>query len=215
MAIDTLPITGFEGAPVPNQFVRRGEPTNHLAILLPGMGYTNGMPLLYYGEQLALENHADVLRIDYNYRGVGDENELRQRMAADLSAAIGAALTERPDYREFTLIGKSVGTLGMAFLLENQLVPMETRCVWLTPLLTYEALRDRLLLHPEPAFIAIGTADPHYDSIWLTQWQGATRGTLAIVERGNHSLSIPHDVPRSIAALHDVMTKLQAFLTAS
>lgn len=215
MAIAPLTITGYDDVPVPNRFLRHDGPTEHLAILLPGMGYSNDMPLLHYASHLAREHGADILGVDYAYQQVAGEVELRQRMAADVGAAVTAAMRQRPEYRKVTVMGKSIGTLAIAVLLEHQILPFETRCVWLTPLIKREEVRDRLLLHPGPSFVAIGTEDPHYDPVWLAQWQGATGGTLTIVEGGDHSLAIAHDVPRSIAALGDIMARLQSFLTAA
>lgn len=215
MALETLNATGFGGAPVPNRFLRHEGHTNHLVILLPGMNYSNERPLMHYSSQLVQftsPQGADVLGVDYAYQSVADETALRERMAADAGAAIVAGMAQRPEYGIVTLTGKSIGTIAMTFALERQLVPPASRCVWLTPLLKLSDVRNRILLHPGPSFIAIGTEDPQYDPAWLAQWQSATGGTLAIVEGGNHGLSIEHDVLRSIAALGDVMAKLQAFL---
>lgn len=215
MALETLPITGFDGASVPNRFLRHEGPTDLLAVLLPGMGYSNDRPLMHYAGQLVRftsPRGADVLGVDYAYQAVTDEAELRARMAADVGAALVTAMAQRREYGSVTLIGKSIGTIAMTSVLDRQIVGSSSRCVWLTPLLKRGDVRDRVLLHPGPSFIAIGTEDPHFDPAWLAQWQSATGGTLAIAEGGNHGLSIDRDVLRSIGLLGDVMAKLQEFL---
>jgi hypothetical protein len=47
-SIQTLEIMGYRDERVPNTFFRNDEGTEQLAIILPGMGYTCHMPLLYY-----------------------------------------------------------------------------------------------------------------------------------------------------------------------
>jgi len=48
METTTLPIRGYRDEAVPNHFQRQDDATDHLALVLPGFGYTCDMPLLYY-----------------------------------------------------------------------------------------------------------------------------------------------------------------------
>ena len=62
---NTLSITGYEGKPVSNTFMRQRDATSHAAIILPGLGYTAQMPLLFYtGNHLLARNanRAGLLR---------------------------------------------------------------------------------------------------------------------------------------------------------
>ena len=63
----TLTIHGYRDEPVPNRFLRPEGAIDHLAVLLPGFGYTLDMPLFYYAENLLLERGWDVLRVEYAY----------------------------------------------------------------------------------------------------------------------------------------------------
>ena len=63
----TLTIQGYRGEAVPNRFLRPEGAIDHLAVLLPGFGYTLDMPLFYYAENLLLERGWDVLRVEYAY----------------------------------------------------------------------------------------------------------------------------------------------------
>jgi len=62
-----LPILGYRDAAVPNQFLRQDGKTEHLAIFLPGMGYTCDMPVFFYAQNLLEELGADILRVEYAY----------------------------------------------------------------------------------------------------------------------------------------------------
>ena len=63
----TLTIQGYRDEAVPNRFLRPQGAINHLAVLLPGFGYTLDMPLFYYAQNLLLERGWDVLRVEYAY----------------------------------------------------------------------------------------------------------------------------------------------------
>ena len=64
---ESLPIRGYRDEPVPNEFLRQKGESRHLAVFLPGMGYTCDMPLFYYAENLLQDAGADVLRVEYAY----------------------------------------------------------------------------------------------------------------------------------------------------
>jgi hypothetical protein len=50
----TLDIAGYERATVPNTFIRQQDETARAALILPGLGYTAQMPLLFYVAELLL-----------------------------------------------------------------------------------------------------------------------------------------------------------------
>jgi predicted alpha/beta-hydrolase family hydrolase len=142
----TLPIQGFRDEAVPNRFLRPEGATDHLAILLPGFGYTLDMPLFYYAENLLLERGWDVLRVEYAYNTRPEFQGLtkpeRDRwLLEDTTAAWRAGLGRRA-YERVVLIGKSLGTLAMGHLLTMADPPLNVGAVWLTPMLAEERLRQ-------------------------------------------------------------------------
>ena len=175
-----VPIAGYCGA-VPNTFVRQEGEAEHLAVLLPGMGYTCDMPLFYYAENLLTERGADVLRVEYAYGRRADFGELSDDeqlrwLLADATAAYRVGLGQRA-YRDVTLVGKSLGTLAMGHLLTAEERPAgTTRAVWLTPLVREERLREQMGRCDGRSLVVIGTADPHYDVELLDEVRAATRG---------------------------------------
>ncbi len=66
--ITSVKIAGYEQAPVPNTFFRQDGPTDHLALIFPGYGYTPDMPALYYPMALLRDLGADVLQVRYDYQ---------------------------------------------------------------------------------------------------------------------------------------------------
>ena len=203
-----LDIDGYE-AKVANSYWSIGSDT--LLVMLPGLGYTNQMPLMFYIHQLALAKSWDVLQVDYDYRGVPRETtgeEWTARMLADVLPTIEAALA-RGDYRQVVLAGKSIGTRVMSALITNGF-DKATAYIWLTPLLRAESIRTAAITS-QPSVAVFGDADYAVQGVELAQI--AQAGTSMIVmPGGDHGMMIPGSVPESIAALALVMNELDAWL---
>ena len=213
----TISIRGYRDVPVPQRFLRQDHETSHLAMVLPGFGYTCDMPLLYYSVSHLLDLGADVLQVEYAYNQQPEyraltADERTRWLLADVTAACRAGFTQRA-YRRITLIGKSLGTRAMAHLLATEDALRQARAVWFTPLLQEDRVREHLLGAPQPALVVIGTADPHYDPATLATVQAAIQGEVLVVEDAEHALEIPGDVVRSVRALERVMRAVQRFVT--
>lgn len=211
-----LPIQGFRDEPVPNRFLRPEGAIDHLAVLLPGFGYTLDMPLFYYAENLLLERGWDVLRVEYAYNTRPEFQKLpkpeRDRwLLADTTAAWRAGLDQRT-YERVVLIGKSLGTLAMGHLLTTADPPPTVGAVWLTPLLTKERLRQQIQQYGGPSLFVIGTADPEFEPVVLEQVQVATIGEVVVVKNADHGMDIPGDPIASVRAVERVVEALGRFL---
>ncbi len=214
----TLDIKGYRGEPVPNLLQRQAEETRHLAIILPGWGYTADRPVLYYPGLMLLERGADLLRVEYNYVRRPDflaaEAAERERwLMADVTAALEAGLAQR-HYDEITLIGKSIGTRAMGRLLAGEARVRGARAVWLTPLLGDERLLEEIRGWGGRSLFVVGTADTHYDPARLEEAVAATRGRQVRIEGADHSLEIAGNVLQTVEAMAKVMRGLEMFLSA-
>ncbi len=212
-----LSIEGYRGEQVPNEFLRQDSDAHHVAILLPGMGYTCDMPLFYYAEMLLLGAGVDILRVEYRYNRRPDFRDLPAPvrlnwLLADASAAYQAALVQRQYSGGITLIGKSLGTLAMGHLLSNHPQPAPVRAVWLTPMLREDVLRDQMCRCARPSLVAIGTADPHFDPMYLQEIRSRTQCQAVVIDDADHSLDIPGDVIASVRAVERVTREVGAFL---
>jgi len=65
-----IDIRGYRGKNVPNEFYRQPEGSSSLGVILPGVGYTSAVPLLYYAERLLIDRGCNVLTVDYVYRSI-------------------------------------------------------------------------------------------------------------------------------------------------
>jgi predicted alpha/beta-hydrolase family hydrolase len=212
----TLTIQGYRDEAVPNRFLRPQGAINHLAVLLPGFGYTLDMPLFYYAQNLLLERGWDVLRVEFAYNTHPEfqtlpEMERNQWLLADTTAAWRAGLGQQT-YDRVVLIGKSLGTLAMGHLLTMADPPPNVGAVWLTPLLAEERLRQQISQYGGPSLFVIGTADPHFDPVVLEKMQVATIGEAVVVRNADHGMDIPGDPIASVRAVERVVEALSRFL---
>ena len=213
---EKIVINGYRNEPVPHTFFKQESDTKHLAIILPGRGYTAQMPLLFYPANLLLAKGADVLQVDYGYDQRPDfqslaVNEQLQWLFADVSAAYRAGVTQRT-YQQVSFVGKSLGRLSMGHLFSTETLLPQVKAVWLTPLVRIDTLRQQIKHFAGPSLFVIGTADPHYDRAYLAEVQEATGGEVVTIEGADHGLNIGEDVLQSIQALEKVIRAVEDFL---
>jgi len=210
----TLDIPRLDGSPVPHWFMKQQEESTHLAVLLPGRAYGLELPLLLYPTKLLHAKGADILGVDYTTYTASPEmsgEEIQRRLSADIPAALDVALRQR-SYERITLLGKSLGTIVMAQVLESNSRLQGASCIWMTPLLRMEALRARIVRNPHPALFIGGTADEQFDLAHLPELENATGGKSVVIEGADHSLEIQGHILESIDVLRRVMEAIDDFI---
>jgi hypothetical protein len=212
----TLDIRGHRGQAVPNTFFAQDSETHHLAVVFPGLGYTAEMPVLYYPRRLLLDGGADALLVEYDYRGrVGfrmpRDPERDRWFFDDVAAACAAGLGQR-SYSGVALVGKSLGTLAMGYLLTKDARLSRARCVWLTPLLREDRLRAQMRRARGYSLFVIGTADSHYDPGYLDEVRFAPGNESLVIQGADHGLEIEGDTVGSIRAVEQTIRVMQRFL---
>jgi len=211
---DSLDVVGYENQRVPNTFITQQDSTRHLGIILPGYHYSPDMAPLHYAGRILLEQRADVLQLEYVYYRTDfaerPENERDEWLSSDVFTACNAGLSHRA-YEKITLIGKSLGTLAISYLLGDSRFQQAT-CVWATPLLKIDWLCSRIEQIRPRSFFMIGTADQHYKPEVLQHLELATQGHSLVMEDVDHSLEVPGDIPKSLTALNQMIKALQAFI---
>lgn len=211
----SLAISGYQDLAVPNSFTRQQRETSHLGIVLPGLRYSVDRPVLHFAGEELLSRGADLLRVEYVYYQtdfqIRPQGEQTRWLSTDVRAACEAGLAQRT-YRQITLVGKSLGTLAMGHVLEN--APFrDSRCIWLTPLLTVEWLRARIKQTQPLSLFVLGTADRFYDPAYLAEAEKATQGKSVVIEGADHSLEIPGSIAQSLDALGRIVGAIDTFLS--
>jgi hypothetical protein len=214
--MEILEAKGFGGAPVPNTFIWQASGADTLGILLPGVGYTCEMPLLYYSQDLLESQGCDVLAVRYDYRQLPEVTSLDgmlDRLTEDSTAVIAAGLAQR-DYPNIVLVGKSLGTIAMAHL-GDLLADRIVRWCWYTPLLKRDDVLEQIKARGRDSLVVIGTADSHYDAGILAELDAHFGATKVIVHDADHGIDIPGDIRRSLDGIRQVIEGLETFLGPS
>lgn len=207
--IATIDVQGYD-APVPNAYWTIDSDT--LLVLLPGLGYTNQMPVMFYMHEIAIARNWDVLQVDYDYRpimGTTTPEELRARMISDVEPLIRRAL-EHGSYRSIILAGKSIGTRVMS-LLHEQGIEGVIANIWLTPLLRNGSVREAIAA--TPSVIVFGSDDPAVQEVDFEALQAAG-ASMIVMPGADHGMMIAGDVPASISGLADVFRHIETWLNS-
>lgn len=206
--VTSITTPGYDGE-VPNSFWLNGSDT--LLVLLPGLGYTNQMPLMFYLRELGVVRGWDLLEIDYDYRRVPRETTSEQwtaRFVADVEPVIRAAVT-RGGYGKLVLAGKSIGTSVMTSIL-NHGIEAATAYIWLTPLLRNPHVNESVRTH-HPSIAVFGDADYAVQDVDLAPL--AQAGVKMVIAPGaDHGMMIPGNVAESIANIARAMQELDVWL---
>lgn len=215
-SLESFHIKGYDQKEIANSLVKHKENHKHLAVLLPGMGYTCQMPLLYYPLRLLIENEANVYKVEYNYsqnekfKNVSS-SEREEWLLTDVQTALDAVFKDE-EYEKVTVIGKSLGTKAMGHVLNQYDKLKDADAVWLTPLFHDEALVDKILQCKQRSLFITGTVDPCYVEHNLTKILEATKGRSLVIENANHSLEIVDNIFESLELMNKVLTAFNNFL---
>ncbi|NHI83767.1 MAG: hypothetical protein EAX81_05650 [Candidatus Thorarchaeota archaeon] len=215
-SLQNLDIIGYDGAAIPNTYFKLEETDEKAAIVFPGRGYTSQGPLLHYTISLLLKNRINVLSVDYQYFNnqeyeALDWEEKRKWLFYDVGEAF-KALVDYTNRDIDIMVGKSLGTLAMGYLLDRFTAARRATAIWHTPLLKQAELTRQIHKHHPRSLFVIGTRDPHYDDEILETVKRVTRGKTQVIENANHSMEVPGDVEDSINIILRVVDGIRNFL---
>lgn len=193
--------------------VVEGEPqAQPAALVFPGLRYSPARPLLHYTCKLLRTRGWAVVQAWYDYDRPeflsAHEKKRHSWITADATAVWEWA---RVHTKPGLLVGKSIGTLAMAFLrgLEAEAA---TAKVWLTPLLRADNVQHAILQDRARALLVAGGADPATPPDLLKSLQRPGLHTLVLPGAG-HGLEVAEALP-SLDLLRDYIQSLDAFLGA-
>jgi hypothetical protein len=213
-----LETRGYQGETLPLSLWEQPAQTEHLALVFPGFGYHADLPVLYYPALQLYASGADVLRLEYRYfERPGflrlPEAELDRALGADASAVLETGLKNHA-YTHITLVGKSLGTLAMAALLDRQPDLSSAACVWLTPVLDNHNLLRQLRQGHNPGLLAIGTADHYYNPTILDPLKSRANLRCLAFLRADHSLEVDGDAQAAVNIIAEILPTIAALIGA-
>ena len=197
--------------PFSNKYIKQKTQSDSLALLFPGMRYTCDMPLLYYTTELFLDQGRDILQLwsAPDFKSISQAEQTQQLLA--YSEALLIAGKNSGSYKEFVLVGKSLGTIAMTLLITKFPELLEETTIWFTPLLNLPPVSQALLSSTGPAFVAGSDADPTFDQEAIPQIKSLPNTTTLVINKADHSLEIPGDPLSSVQVLSRVMKNLASF----
>lgn len=211
----SLPIAGNHAQPLANTFFRQEGSAHRLGIVFPGYAYTCAMPVLYYPTQWLLEQGADVLWAETSYSRQPtymtlSEPERLHWIGEDAEGAVRAGLAAGT-YDEVLIIGKSIGTLALSWLVQNEPALTRAAFIWLTPLMNHPYLQSSVAHFCPRSLFVVGSADSLYNAADLARLTTACRGSSLVIPDADHSLEIAGDLSASLRAMDTLLNELSSF----
>ena len=184
-----------------------------LAVICPGIGYTEDKPLLYHSRRIAEAHGYEILTIRYSglpkkVRGDRKKMEKSYTLALEQTAdALSELKTE--DYDEILFIGKSIGTAVAAAAAEKLYKAAKTRFLLFTP------LEQTFSFHIHDAIVFTGDNDP---------WVGGKDTRIPelckekklpyyLIPGGNHSLET-NEPMKDLIQLLGIMETAEKYISA-
>jgi hypothetical protein len=188
-------------------FAQQADGSDKLLIILPGYGYNNDFPVLYYLREAALSLGYDVLSIEYSFQA--DHTNFDMNNIRDLLNEVKAAVASPRfrNYQRLCIAGKSLGTV-FAFGLAEHLSAKYRSLILLTPV--SGAVQ---MAHAFPTLAIIGTADALYTQVAPDIVPTRPNLTWRVFDGLDHSLEVKGDWHASLAILPDIITACADFLS--
>jgi hypothetical protein len=211
----SLEVASPDHGEVPNRLLKQADEAHALVVILPGLNYTCDNPLLYYLSRLAVDRSADVLQLWANYtlaefQSLSNPDQVKW-LLEDARALLEAGRKFRT-YDRLILAGKSIGTLTLGVLFEQDKALAGTPAIWLTPLFHHPTVLNSALHARGSALFIGGTADPTFAAAALQQLHSIATAQTVAIPGADHSLEIPGEALRSLDVLKEVMAAMAAFL---
>lgn len=194
---------------IPFRLIEQKEEVNNLVIVLPGAAYTTQAPLLHFTTGVFYNKGFDVLHINYTFSreemsALSDEDFTR-----NVQRAIDNAIEGR-NYNNFYVVGKSIGTIALSYLLKNTRLK-DAKVVWLTPLLQRDDVFNAMANSENKGLCIIGDKDSCFVVDRFENLKNNHNLLLKVVEGGNHGLELDGEPIKSIELLKDIISAINEF----
>lgn len=205
-----------EYSTIPYMWIRNEEPNKSICIMLPGLGYSTQRPLFHYATSVCLNNHVDVLHINYHfakneYFKKLTRSEQDRWMYEDVKVVVEKVLKDST-YEQCFLLSKSIGTIPMAIEWTEKNFLHNAFGIWLTPLLKDDNVFNALLNTELPSLYVIGDQDHHFIEERISTLKNNELVSSVVIPNADHGLEIKGDTLASIDAVKEVLESVQEFI---
>ncbi|WP_419394179.1 alpha/beta hydrolase [Cytobacillus praedii] len=209
--VKTQTVKGYKGLDIPFKILSKGEDSNNLAIILPGAGYSAQAPLLHYSTGVFINKSFDVLQVNYQYnnKDYADFSEVSEAIKLDVKNVLDYVLSNK-SYKNFYLIGKSLGTIAMSSELNRETFK-DAKAVWLTPLIQREDVLSAMVRTHNNSLCIIGDKDPCYTEERYSKVIENPHIISKLIPNVNHGLEYDENAVESIDILKSVIAEIEQF----
>ncbi|WP_066070308.1 alpha/beta family hydrolase [Neobacillus soli] len=205
-----------EYSTIPYMWIRSENPNKSICVMLPGLGYSTQRPLFHYATGVCLNNHVDVLHINYDFAKNEHFKKLTRSeqdrwMYEDVKAVVDEVLKDST-YEQCILLSKSIGTIPMAIEWTEKNFSHNAFGIWLTPLLKDDNVFNTLLNTELPSLCVIGDQDHHFIEERISSFKKNELVSSVLIPNADHGLEIKGDIVASIDAVKEVMASVQEFI---
>ena len=184
-----------------------------LAVVCPGIGYTEDKPLLYHSRRIAESHGYEILTIKYSglpKKVRGDRKKMEKSYTLALKQTADALAELRTeDCDEILFVGKSIGTAVAAAAAEKYVQADRTRFLLFTP------LEQTFSFHIHDAIVFTGDNDPWVGGIDSRIPELCREKNLPyfLIPGGNHSLET-NEPMKDLIQLLRIMETAEKFISA-
>lgn len=193
---------------------REGD-SDTLCIMLSGTGYTYEKPLLYYAAMQVLEAQYDLVQIHYSYEASHFKLAMQEFVSIivdDIESVITDVVRHK-NYEQIIFIGKSLGTLPIAYHYSKCEHFKDAKLLLLTPVFQLEGFNEAIQKCGKEMLVVIGTEDKHYIKGHIEELRKKENVRVVEIAGANHSLEVePADTKGSLRVLAGVMDEVGRFL---
>ena len=179
-----------------------------LAVLFPGIGYTNDRPLLYYSAYVARHTGYEVKKLEFHDLPDGVFNDEKKIMRCfELSLDQAGQVLSQIDFSKYIdviFISKSLGTAVAAVYASKHNI--DARHIWYTPL-----DKSLSLARPGTGIAFHGTSDPWASTSVLDEVCAKRNIPLHIIENANQSLETG-DLATDLAILQGILATVSDYI---
>jgi predicted alpha/beta-hydrolase family hydrolase len=179
-----------------------GDP-DRVALVVPGVGYSPAMPLLYFARSVLVRHGWTVQELWWtvprDFPGRPEQEQVawvEQQVGAAVDAEAGACRL---------IVGKSLGSLACGLAADRGLP-----AAWLTPVMPLGHVPASLRRAKAPTLLVGGTAD----RLWDASAAASSGHEVLEIPGADHSLELPGDPAGSVGVLREVTSRLDGFVAA-
>lgn len=211
-----LNLKGNDGRIIQNSLWTGEEPSEKLAVFLPGFRYPAESPLFHFCKLHLLTGGWSILTVDYRYNEMPHFlsliDEKQDEYFFKEIKIIQKQLEEQLSYKEYCFVAKSLGTSFLYKMMKNNLAFIQRapcQFVWLTPGELNREICQMIIEKKHSSLYAIGDNDPYFDRALLEKVKNELGDKCLILPGAGHIFEEKNNVQKTMENTMEVIRFIQ------